>query len=271
MRLGIGSYTFTWAAGVPGHPPARPLTPRQLLQRAVRLGVRVVQFCDNLPLVGRPEAELAALEIQAREHGLAIELGTRGLRDPAPLLACLALARRFASPFVRLVVDAAGHEPSPAECVARLRPLLPRFADAGVKLALENHDRFSSATLAALVEELGPDRVGICLDTVNSFGALEGPEVVVRTLAPYTLNLHLKDFTVTRVSSQLGFVIQGCPAGRGRLNVPWLLDQLRAAGRDVNGILELWTPFGPTLEATLRRERRWADASVRSLRPFIPH
>ena len=32
MRLGIGSYTFTWAAGVPGHPPARPLTPRQLLQ-----------------------------------------------------------------------------------------------------------------------------------------------------------------------------------------------------------------------------------------------
>lgn len=270
MRLGIGSYTFTWAAGVPGQRPTRPLSPRQLLDRAARLGVRVVQFCDNLPLTRLPASELDAFVARARELDLAIEIGTRGVSNPAEILACLALARRFASPFVRLVVDAAGHEPSPAECVSRLRPLLPRFAEAGVMLALENHDRFPAATLASLVEQLGPDRAGICLDTVNSFGALEGPEVVVRTLAPYTVNLHLKDFTVTRVQSQLGFTIQGCPAGQGRLNVPWLLAQLRAAGRDVNAILELWTPFGPTLEATLRRERRWAAASVRSLRAFIP-
>jgi sugar phosphate isomerase/epimerase len=116
---------------------------------------------------------------------------------------------------------------------------------------------------------LGPEDAGICLDTVNSFGALEGPEVVVRQLAPYTLNLHVKDFTIERVASKMGFILTGSPAGRGRLDLPWLLRQLRLAGRDVNAILETWPPFGRTLEETLARERSWVEASVRHLRQLI--
>jgi 3-oxoisoapionate decarboxylase len=270
MRLGIGSYTFTWAVGVSGFVPARPMSPFDLLDVAARTGVRVVQFCDNLPLTSLQPGDLDALAAQARQRGITIEVGTRGIADTANLLAHLELARRFQAPFVRVVTDSKGHEPSPQETVERLRAVLPRFADAGVKLAIENHDRFSSATLAAIIEDLGPSRAGICLDSVNSFGALEGPEVVVRTLAPYTLNLHVKDFTIARVSSQMGFVINGCAAGQGRLNVPWLLEQLRVAGRDVNAILELWTPFGPTLEETIVREAAWAEESVRYLRKLIP-
>jgi hypothetical protein len=72
-----------------------------------------------------------------------------------------------------------------------------------------------------------------------------------------------------RMSSQMGFVVNGCVAGQGRLDVPWLLDQLRAAGRDVNAILELWTPFGAALSDTLARERAWAEQSLRYLRQFI--
>ena len=154
--------------------------------------------------------------------------------------------------------------------MALLAPVVARFAGAGVKLAIENHDRFPARQLARMVEALGPDHVGVCLDTVNSFGALEGPEIVVKTLAPYTLNLHVKDFTIARVSSQMGFVIHGCPAGQGRLNVPWLLEQLRAAGRAGNAVLELWTPRGATLEETVVREAAWAEESVRYLRRFIP-
>lgn len=270
MRLGIGSFTFTWAVGVPGRGPAHPLTPPGLLQRAVELGVDVAQFCDNLPLTTLSPRGLEEFTASAEANRIAIEVGTRGIADLSNLLAHLDLARRFRAPFVRVVLDSEGHEPSPEETVARLHPLLPRFADAGVKLAIENHDRFRSAALARVIEQLGPHRAGVCLDTVNSFGSLEGPEVVVRTLAPYTLNLHVKDFTIARVSSQMGFVIEGCPAGRGRLDIPWLLDQLRAAGRDVNAILELWTTFGPTLEATLAREAAWAEESVRFLRQFIP-
>lgn len=269
MRLGIGSYTFTWAVGVPGQPPVRPLTVLALAREAVRLGVGVVQYADNLPLTRCPVAELDELEAFSRRHGLQIELGTRGLHA-GRLDGHLALARRFGAPFVRLVLDAPGHEPLRDEAIELLRPVVARCADADVMLALENHDRFPARVLAGMVEELGPDRVGVVLDTVNSFGALEGPDVVVPALAPYTVNLHVKDFTVRRVPSQMGFVVEGCPVGKGRLDVPWLLAALRTAGRDVNAIVELWTPPAATLEETIAREAAWAAESVQFLRNLIP-
>lgn len=269
MKLGIGSYTYTWAVGVPVYPPPQPLDAFALLRRARDLGVRVAQYCDNLPLTELTPNQLDRLSHQAREFQIDLEIGTRGIADRANLLACLDLARRFGSSFLRLVIDSRGHEPSPEQTAAILQPLLPKFAEARVKLALENHDRFSSRVLAGLVEKLGPEQVGVCLDTVNSFGALEGPEVVVNTLAPYTLNLHVKDFVIERVGSQMGFTVSGCPVGQGRLNVPWLLEKLRAAGRDVNAIIELWTPFAASLPETLEQEARWAEQSVRYLRQFV--
>src|SRR5579872_2822411 len=194
MRLGLGSYTFTWAVGIPGQLPAHPLTALALLKQAHSLGVHVVQFCDNLPLITLGRDKFDRFRGFAREHHIAIELGTRGSGDITNLLAHLDLAQRLESPFVRLVIDAKGDEPTPDETVSRLRPVIARFAATNVKLAIENHDRFNCRTLARIVESLGPEQVGICLDTVNSFGALEGPEAVVETLAPYTLNLHVKDF-----------------------------------------------------------------------------
>lgn len=269
MRLGIGSYAYAWSIGVPGHRPARPMTVFDLLAEAVRLGVRVIQVCDNLPLTSLTRGELDEFERRAVAAGVAVEVGMRGLQ-PDNVRTHLRLAERFHSPFVRLVVDGPGDEPAPAEVVARLRALLPEFQRAGVKVAVENHDRFKARTLVGILEQVGAEDAGICLDTVNSFGALEGPEVVVQQLAPYTLNLHVKDFTIERMASKMGFVLTGCPAGEGRLDLPWLLEQLRRAGRDVNAILETWPPWGPTLEATLARERLWAETSVRHLRQLIP-
>ncbi len=269
MRLGIGSYAYAWSIGVPGYPPPRPMTAFDLLAEAERLGVRLVQFCDNLPLWRLATHELDEFERRAMTAGIAIEVGLRGLQ-PDNLRGHLELAQRFRSPFVRVVTDSHGDEPSPAETVARLRAFVPELRSSGVKLALENHDRFTAATLAWIIEQVGPEHAGICLDTVNSFGALEGPEVVVRTLAPYTLNLHVKDFTIERVDSKMGFIVTGRPAGQGRLDLPWLLSSLRDAGRDVNAVLETWPPPGPTLEETLARERSWVEASVRHLRTLIP-
>lgn len=269
MRLGIGTYTFAWAIGVPGALPARPMTPLDLLGEAVRLGTGVVQFCDNLPLVQLPERELDFFHQRARELGLELELGARGLA-PENLRAHLRLARRFGCPFLRLVLDSPGDEPSAGDAVARLQAVLPEFEAAGVLLAIENHDRFQSATLARMIEQLGPHRAGVCLDTVNSFGALEGPDVVVKNLGRLTLCLHVKDFTLRRPSHQMGFVVEGCAAGRGRLNVPWLLEALKTCPRPFNAILETWVTPGDSLEETLGRERAWAEEGVRYLRELIP-
>ncbi len=269
MRLGIGSYTYPWAVGVSGHPPRQPMTPVALVSKAKALGVRVVQIADNLPLDRLPPADLDALIHRAAEAGIQIELGTRGI-TPAHLRTYLRLAQRLGSPILRVVIDTADHHPSEDEIVCTLREVIPAFEEAGVCLAIENHDRFPARVLARIIQQVESDCIGICLDTVNSFGALEGPHLVVQTLASWVVNLHIKDFTVRRVDHLMGFIIEGRPAGQGQLDIPWLLEQLRAHGRDPNAVLELWTPPEPSLAATIAKEEAWAADSIAYLRRFIP-
>ncbi len=269
MKIGLSTYTYTWSIGVPGHLPPRPMTALGLLAQAERLGVRVVQFADNLPLELLAPGDLQAIVDFAGQKGIQVEVGTRGIQ-PAHLSRCLALAERFHSPILRIVIDTDSHHPSPEEVAQTLAPLEPAFSRAGVRLAIENHDRFPALVLADLVRRLGTHWVGICLDTVNSFGALEGPQVVVDALGPLTANLHFKDFTIFRAGHKMGFSIEGRPAGQGKLNAPWLLGELNRYGIDCSVILELWTPLEDSLENTVVKEQRWAEESLAYLRTLVP-
>jgi sugar phosphate isomerase/epimerase len=269
MRLGISSYTYTWAVGVPGHAPPRPMGAVDLLERAAQLGVRLVQVADNLPLDRLSPEALDRLAQRAMDLGMAIEVGTRGIA-PDHLLLYLELALRFGSPIVRVVVDTANCHPPEAEVVATLRPLMPAFERAGVCLAVENHDRFPARALARIIEQVDSPNVGICLDTANSFGALEGPEHVVRELGPWAVNLHVKGFVVQRARHMMGFTIEGRPVEQGQLDVPWLLQALHDLGRDPNAILEQWTSPEEDLAATIAKEAQWAAQSIAYLRRLIP-
>jgi len=242
-----------------------------LLERAAVLGVHVVQVADNLPLDQLDAAKLDAVEATAKRLGVAIEVGARGIGTDH-LRRYLALAQRFNSPIVRVVIDTMMHHPSPDEVVAILAPLEGEFRHSGVRLAIENHDRFTTDVFAGIVYRLG-NWVGICLDTVNSFGALEGPHTVVSTLGALTINLHVKDFTIDRADHKMGFTIEGRPAGQGRLDVPWVIQALHGYGCDADGtmtaVLELWTPPETSLDDTIAKEQRWAEESVAYLRSLI--
>ena len=269
MKLGIGSYTYTWAVGVPGSEPAEPMMAVGLVERAAELGVRLVQICDNLPLDRLSPDNLDLLDCRARELGIEIEVGTRGIA-PEHLRRYLDLAERLGSKIVRVVIDTAEHKPDEDEVVSIIGPIMPELERRGVVLAIENHDRFSALTLARIIDRIASPNAGICLDTVNSFGALEGPEVVVDALAPYTVSLHVKDFTIRRVDHQMGFVVEGSPAGQGRLDIPWLLESISEAGRDPNAVIELWTPPDPDLPATIAKEEAWARESVAYMHRLVP-
>ncbi|HZA03657.1 MAG TPA: TIM barrel protein [Propionibacteriaceae bacterium] len=263
MLVGLSSYTFPWAVGVRGWPPARPLQPLELLHRAVELGVGVVQFADNLPLDELDEPELSSVEAFAGEHGIQIELGTRGVGEQ--LTRCADLAVRLGSPFVRVVIDKGDDEPTIPEAIARLSGYEDAYRARGLRLAIENHDRFTSRQLLDIVDALG-DWAAICLDTVNSLGALEPPEQVLAALGPRAINVHLKDFTIQRHRHALGFEVIGTPLGQGRLDLPRLLRSLEAWGRVQTAILELWTPLEESLDSTIAKERSWAIASLSHLR-----
>lgn len=269
MKLGLGSYGVAWAIGVPSYPPPpEPLDAFRLVALAHDLGLRLVQIADNLPLHTLTRDQRAALRRHADQLGVAVEVGTRGIHHEH-LLTYLDIACEFDSPLLRVVVDSAEHHPSPQEVVERVRASLPTLEAAHVTLAIENHDRFHARTLAEIVQAVGSPRVGICLDTVNSFGALEGPAVVVATLAPYVVNLHVKEFIVRRVPHNMGFIVTGAPAGQGMLDVPWLLGQLQAHGRQFNAIIETWLDPLPEIAATVAQERAYVEQSVAYLRSLI--
>jgi sugar phosphate isomerase/epimerase len=244
------------------------MTAGDLVRRASEAGVPCVQIADNCPLDTLPDAARRDVRALAQELAVAVEVGTRGL-TPERLGQYLDLAVFFHSPILRFVVDGPGYEPSVDEVAAVVKDALPHLRETGVRLAIENHDRLKAAEFRDIVLRTDPEHVGICLDSVNSMGAGEGVREVVTTLAPHTLNLHLKDFTVARVSHKMGFVVAGCPAGQGMLDVPWLLGEIRRHGRCQSAILELWTPPAGTIEETLARESAWADESLRFLEPLF--
>jgi sugar phosphate isomerase/epimerase len=240
-----------------------------LLQKATDLGVSVVQIADNLPLHGLSTAELDEIAADAHRRKLELEVGTCGIA-PAHLREYLRIAVRLGSMIVRVVPDTDTTHPSPEELVEALREVQPEFERAGVSIAIENHDHFPAATLAQVVEHFGGHGVSICLDTANSLGCGEGLDTLARVLGRWVVNLHVKDFRVSRLPHKKGFVVEGCPAGRGLVDVPRLLAELRRLGRDPNAILELWPPPAHTLAESVAREDTWTVESIKYLRRFIP-
>jgi L-ribulose-5-phosphate 3-epimerase UlaE len=79
----------------------------------------------------------------------------------------------------------------------------------------------------------------------------------------------VKDFSVTRVSHMMGFVVEGTPAGKGLLDLSSVMAKLGKYGRCRSAILELWTPPADDLSETLKRENSWANESILYIKKII--
>lgn len=272
MKIGLTSYAYAWAIGVPGFPaPESPMSASALLHRAASLGLEVVQLCDNLPLLALDSAARRALAAEAAALRLELELGGRGL-TPQNLDDHLVLARDLGARLLRFVIDGpGGYHPSLDEAAAIIRPRLDALEEAGLTLAIENHDRFRAVELAACVRSLAHPRVGICLDTANSLGAGEDFSTVFAALGPLTVNLHVKDVLARRLPHQLGFSVNGCAAGRGVVApaLPAALASLAAGARCRSVLLESWPEPGPNLAETCAREDSWAAEGAAWIKPLL--
>jgi sugar phosphate isomerase/epimerase len=261
MQLGISSYTYTWAVGVPGSIPEKPLSAFDLIDKAHSSGIRLVQIADNLPLEKLSKEELRSLFEYANVKGVSLEMGGRGL-TPEHTMKCLKAAEMLRSPLLRMIIDSQDYEPDIQTIKKIIGDLLPEFRSRKIKLAIENHDRLKAREFEEIIVSAGSEWVGICLDSVNSMGAGEGFETVSEILIPYTINLHLKDFTIRRVTHKMGLVVEGTPAGKGMLHITGLIDTLSEYGRCNSAILELWTPPEFKIEDTLDKEKKWAEESI---------
>jgi len=267
VKLGLSSYTYGWAIGVHGHLPSVPLDEDGLLDRARTHRISLLQIGDNLPLHTFDSARLDRFAKAATCQGVRLEIGGCGL-TASRVAEYAAIARRLGVTLIRFVIDEVDHHPAPPEVIAILRESVPLLD--GVTLAIENHDRFPAATLRAMIEAAGDERIGVCLDTANSLGAGEGLAAVSAVLAPVTVNLHIKDFHIERLPSRMGFTVTGRPAGSGMLDIPALLEKLAPFERCHTAILELWTPPEPRLADTIAKEAAWAAESLNFLHPLFP-
>lgn len=273
MNLAIGSYTFSWGFGTAGYPqPTESLTPERLLEVASSLGVSTVQIADNAPLHELDSSRVDDFCARARGEGIALEMGTSGT-DPDNLRRYLELATRCGATVLRSVprgtVQMGDEEADRAftdATVASVSAVVDELEAAGVTLCLENYEGYPVHSLRRAIDRIASKRVRVCLDSLNSLGRSEGYETVVDALADVTGNLHVKDYRARRLDHRLGYLVEGTPAGEGDLPLRNLLQRVPAG---VTVVLEQWTPWSDTIEATVELEREWARQSVAYLAPLV--
>lgn len=102
-----------------------------------------------------------------------------------------------------------------------LEQVAPVLRQHGCRINLENHGDATTFELARLVEGVGSDAVGICLDTANVLVFAENPVDAVTRAAPYVHMTHAKDALVFFCES--GLLRQGRAVGQGCIEWPAIL------------------------------------------------
>ncbi len=118
-----------------------------------------------------------------------------------------------------------------ADSAELLRHLAPVLRGQGCRVDLETHGDSTTFELVRLVEEVGPDVVGLCLDTANVLCHCEDPVAAARRAAPYTHLTHLKDGAL--FFTDRGYGRQTLPPGRGALDWETILPILAEYSPDL--------------------------------------
>jgi 3-oxoisoapionate decarboxylase len=227
LRLGLDSFSLR----------SQGWTPFDHLDFAARWGVRVAHYSEIRLLGGLDADHLRRVRAHADRLGIELELGmlsicpssgifdaSKGSAD-AQIAAMLPAAQILGSPFVRCVVGRledrrlpGGIEARIADTIRVLKKVRSHVVDAGLKLAIENHaGDMQGRELKTLVEEAGPDFVGVCIDAGNPVWAIEDPHLTLEMLAPYVLTSHVRDSRIWRVPE--GTAVAWTRMGEGNIGI----------------------------------------------------
>lgn len=260
--IGLSSYAFFWQLS---DRVSAPLDLHQALERTAALGVDLFQICDYAPLESMTDRELKAVRATADSLGIALELGTKGIR-PEHLQKFLHIAGVLDASLLRTMFKVPGHSPTVDEAAAILAGMLPAFEAAGVKVAVETYEQVPTADVLEVIRRVASPSLGICSDPANTVAALEMPREVIDAVAPYVLNMHIKDFAFSRKEGWVGFTYSGAPLGEGLLDYDYMVRKLQPQERNINQIVEHWLPWQDSEAETIRLENQWTAQSLDFLR-----
>ncbi|SKC05188.1 sugar phosphate isomerase/epimerase family protein [Dyadobacter psychrophilus] len=268
MELGISSFTYGWNVGMTGSMAEKAMNETDLVHQTLNFGLKCLQIGDNLPIHTFDEGRRSQFKALVKQNGIRLEIGAKNL-SPENLERYISLCVFFDAPLLRFVIDDEHYQPDAHNVIALIKDFLPELIDKNIVLGIENHDRFKAQQLAYIMDAIGHRHVGICLDCVNSIGAGEGLAYVASILAPYTVNLHIKDFKISRLPHKMGFTVNGEIAGKGMTDLPWLLQTVKRGGSCQSAVLEQWVPPEENIEDSCRKEREWAEQGIAYVKSLI--
>jgi len=112
--------------------------------------------------------------------------------------------------------------------VKAVRGLRSRILDSGVKLAVENHGGdLQAREMKGMIEAVGADVMGVCLDSGNPVWMLEDPHMTLETLVPYAETCHVRDSAVWKTPD--GIAVRWVNMGEGNVDIDGWLRKFIAA------------------------------------------
>lgn len=246
--------------------PSYPNDTFGLLEKAIELDAKVVQLCENISLQRYNNKLLRELRRRAEERDIVLEVGIQEV-DVSTLKRYLAIAVLLGCSLMRVALNTSSKHPTLNESLTIINKLLPILKAENMTLALENYFHFNSMEMVRLINTVDNPLVGICLDTANSIGLLEKPLDTVRSLAPYGVSVHLKDYRIVQCS--VGYRIVGTPLGEGFLDVKNVIDLLKRSPHSPNIILEQWMDRLESEEKTLQVKEDWVRRSVKHIKKSL--
>jgi sugar phosphate isomerase/epimerase len=215
---------------------AQNWTPVQYLDYCAARNVQVVHFSEIRFIRSLDAENLRAVREHAAKLGIEIEIGMKSICPTSKMFdksqgtaeeqlsRMVEAAQNAGSQIVRAVLGSADdRKPGPIEAriedTARvLRNIRSKAIDRNIKIAIENHaGDMQARELKMLVEEAGPEFVGVCLDSGNPLWTLEDPHLTLEVLHPYVLTSHLRDSAVWKVPQ--GVAVTWVQMGRGNVGI----------------------------------------------------
>jgi len=138
--------------------------------------------------------------------------------------------------------------------IASLERAEPIVRKHKIKLAVENHKDWRIDEMIAILNGIGSEWVGVTLDTGNNISLLEDPMEVVKSLAPYSFSVHLKDMAVEEYVD--GFLLAEVNLGEGYLDIEGMISEIRKQNSDIRFNLEMITR--DPLKVPCLTEKYWA-------------
>jgi len=207
--------------------------------RADELGLYLEAGLGKVNPYATPEAP----ELRAVGDG-DIALGFRRMMEASAAIGCVELwvstANRKPTFYGRLSYDRFRTDAPWSDQLAAterfLKVLAPIARDLGIHMNIETHEEIASFEVVRLVEAVGPDVVGVVLDTSNMLHRAEHPVRAAKRVAPYVRQTHLKDAYVAMRPG--GVLLQNRPCGDGAVDFAAIIAILLGANPKINLTIE---------------------------------